>query len=92
MISSLERISAAFPQFRVSANERPDGDYLISLHSEDGQQIKRVLPYQSLDSIERTDWLIGAIRRDLAVAAGQRPNIKELQSQRGYQLPTYNPL
>lgn len=90
MKTSLERISAAFPQFRVSAKERPDGDYLISLQDEDGRQIRRVLPYQSLDSIERTDWLIGAIRRDLAVAAGLRPSIKELQSQRGHHLPTYN--
>ncbi|PAU58416.1 hypothetical protein BZL41_18035 [Pseudomonas sp. PIC25] len=90
MKQAFERVAAAFPDFKLATQPRPDGYYLLVLQRQDGKELKRAVPSTQFSAPERVDWLISAIRRDLAQEAGlPPPSVTTLQSQSRSCLPTY---
>lgn len=87
---AIEMLSNAFNEFEVQVDKRPGGGLLVSLCSADQPVLQRVLPAEQCHSAMHLEWLISAIRRDLAIEAGQAPKIANLQSQSRMRLPTYN--
>lgn len=83
-----EQIVAAFPDYTVTMQPRPDGSQLLTLER-DGEQIKRIIPSPQLSAPVRVEWLISALRRDLAKNAGMLPPAHTLQSQHPRSLPQY---
>jgi hypothetical protein len=84
MSISLQPIIAAFPGYAVSATERPDGSQLLVLEK-DAVQVTRIIPSPQLSAPVRMEWLLSAIRRDLAqagvaaeIAATQQPRQRAL--------------
>ncbi len=72
----LKTIAAAFPDFAVNAQQRPDGGQLIVLER-DGVQVKRAIPSPQLSAPVRTEWVISAIRRDLEAGATISPVVAQ---------------
>jgi hypothetical protein len=87
MTAAIQQISAAFPDYLVSANRRPDDSYLLVLAKEN-VQIKRVVAGKSLGSETGTEQLIHALQRDLALESGQLPGNTSLRFSCS-DLPTY---
>ncbi|MFC3608392.1 DUF3509 domain-containing protein [Stutzerimonas tarimensis] len=82
-------LTAAFPEFDVVTDKRPDSGILLTLRH-DGQDIVRraISPGQASSALQ-LEWVISSIRRDLALEAGMSPAIAHLQSQSRTALPTY---
>lgn len=89
MSNVTKSLTAAFPEFDVVTDKRPDGGVLLTLRN-DGQDILRraISPGQAASSVH-LEWVISSIRRDLALEAGMSPAIAHLQSQSRTALPTY---
>ena len=81
MTISLQPIIAALPDYAVSATQRPDGSQLLSLEK-DGIQVTRVIPSPQLSAPVRLEWLLSAIRRDIAQAGGVVAEIAAMQPRR----------
>ncbi|WP_282341719.1 MULTISPECIES: DUF3509 domain-containing protein [Pseudomonas] len=81
MTISLQPIISAFPDYTVTATQRPDGSQLLSLEK-DGVQVTRVIPSPQLSAPVRVEWLLSAIRRDITQAGGVVAEIAAMQSQR----------
>lgn len=81
-------ISAAFPGFTVATELRPNGGVLVTL-KEGERELKRAIPADHIQSKIHLEWVVSALRRDLAVEAGVAPVIGDLQSQSRVRLPTY---
>ncbi|QGZ28754.1 DUF3509 domain-containing protein [Stutzerimonas stutzeri] len=84
-----EILAAAFPEFEVLTNPRPDGGLLLTLRNNDRDVIKRALSKGQTQTQIQLEWVISSIRRDLALEAGMSPAIARLQSQSRTGLPTY---
>lgn len=82
-------LSSAFPEMKVRVTSRPDGGQLITLEDLSGMEINRAISYAQSESKTQLEWLVSAIKRDLALSAGQTPNVGRLQSQSRYELPRY---
>lgn len=82
-------LSTAFPEFDVVTQHRPDGSLLLSLQQGGRPVLRRALSYGQVQSRLQLDWVIGSLRRDLAIEAGQAPAIAALQSQSRIRLPRY---
>lgn len=85
-----EKFASVFPEYQVTAQARPDGAMLLTLRSTEGQVVRRSISYAQLNAPVQLEWLISALRRDLAGEASQLPNIAMLQSQNRFALPTYH--
>ncbi|MET1079952.1 MAG: DUF3509 domain-containing protein [Pseudomonas sp.] len=72
--------SAAFPDFDIATQIRPDGGLLLTLHAGDRIIAKRSLPFGQFNSPLQLEWQISAIRRDLALDAAMAPAVVALQS------------
>ena len=81
-------ICNAFPTFEVSTQLRPNGGVLVVLREGD-RELKRAIPADQAQSKIHLEWVVSAIRRDLAIEAGEAPVISDLQSQSRVRLPTY---
>lgn len=86
---AIETLTAAFPDFEVHTQTRPGGGLLLTLMSGERRILQRAVPYNQCTSKLQLEWLIAAIRRDLALEAGMAPVIANLQSQSRVKLPTY---
>jgi len=64
---SLPALRAAFPEHEVSLSARADGSTLVQLEK-DGLQAQRLVPSPQLSAPVSMQWLISALRRELAVA------------------------
>lgn len=84
-----ETLVAAFPEYEVLLEPRPDGSLLFSLQQGERQVMRRALSFSQLQNRTQLDWLIGSVQRDLAIEAGQTPMLARLQSQSRVRLPTY---
>lgn len=84
-----EIFTAAFPEFDVDTLPRPDGSLLLILQRDGHPVLRRALSYGQLHCRLQLEWLIGAVRRDLAMEAGKAPSITALQSQSRLRLPRY---
>lgn len=81
-------IALAFPTFEVTTQVRPGGGILVIL--KDGErELRRAIPPDHAQSKVHLEWVVSAIRRDLALEAGVAPTICDLQSQSRVRLPTY---
>ncbi len=89
MIAAEKVLSAAFPEFEVLTQPRPDGGLLLTLRNDDRDIIKRALSKGQTQTNIQLEWVISSIRRDLALEAGISPAIARLQSQSRTGLPTY---
>lgn len=87
---AIEMLSNAFKEFQIQVDKRPGGGLLVSLCQAEQPVLQRVLPVEQCQSALHLEWLISAIRRDLAIEAGRAPQIANLQSQSRMRLPTYN--
>ena len=81
-------IRNAFPSFAVSTQMRPNGGVLVILQQGD-KELRRAIPADHVQSKIHLEWVVSAIRRDLALEAGVAPVIADLQSQSRVRLPTY---
>jgi hypothetical protein len=86
---AIDTLTAAFPEFDVHTQTRPGGGLLLTLMSGDQRILQRAVPFNQCNSTLQLEWLISAIRRDLALEAGMSPVIANLQSQSRVKLPTY---
>lgn len=84
-----ETLIAAFPEFDVLVEPRPDGSLLLTLQQEERLVMRRALSLGQVQSEMHLEWLISSIQRDLAIEAGRAPMIAKLQSQSRIRLPTY---
>jgi hypothetical protein len=84
-----EKFASVFSEFEVTTQDRPDGGVLLSLRNSEGKQIRRSVSYAQLHSAVQLQWVISAIRRDLAAQASELPALSMLQSQHRFDLPTY---
>ncbi|MES2817957.1 MAG: DUF3509 domain-containing protein [Pseudomonadota bacterium] len=84
----LNEFAAAFPQFSVAIESRPDGGAVVSLKDE-SLLLRRALTSQQCICGKERAWVVEALRRDLALNTGSAPDIKKLQSQNRFALPTY---
>ncbi|HLD64584.1 MAG TPA: DUF3509 domain-containing protein [Pseudomonas sp.] len=84
----LAQFSSAFPDFAVTLQPRPDGGAVVSLQA-DSMALRRALTSQQCSSDKERTWVIEALRRDLALNTGSAPDIRKLQSQNRFALPTY---
>ena len=84
-----EKFASVFSEFEVTTQLRPDGGVLLTLRNSEGMQIRRSVSYAQLHTPVQLDWVISAIRRDLAVQPSELPAISMLQSQHRFDLPTY---
>ncbi|WP_120994811.1 DUF3509 domain-containing protein [Stutzerimonas urumqiensis] len=80
---------AAFSEFDVVTEPRPDGGLLLTLRNDDRVILKRAISRGQTQTAVQLDWVISSIRRDLALEAGMSPSIAHLQSQSRIGLPTY---
>ena len=87
MTAAIQQISAAFPDYLVSANRRPDDSYLLVLAKEN-VQIKRVINAKNFNSEAGTEQVIHALQRDIALESGQLPGNTSLRFSCS-DLPTY---
>jgi hypothetical protein len=85
-----EKFASVFSEFDVTTQARPDGGVLLSLRNNEGKQIRRCISYAQLHTPVQLEWVISAIRRDLAAQASELPAISMLQSQHRFDLPTYH--
>ncbi|WIN05427.1 MULTISPECIES: DUF3509 domain-containing protein [Pseudomonas] len=85
-----EKFASVFSDYTVTTQPRPDGGVLLSLRTQDGKQIRRSVSYAQLHTAVQLEWVISAIRRDLAAQASELPAISMLQSQHRFDLPTYH--
>jgi hypothetical protein len=85
-----EKFASVFSDFEVTTQPRPDGGLLLSLRNGEGKQIRRSVSYAQLHTPDQLEWVISAIRRDLAAQASELPAISMLQSQHRFDLPTYH--
>jgi hypothetical protein len=90
MNSALQQIAAAFPDFQMTAQPRPDGGYLVILRRQDDTEVRRVVTIGQLATDTQTEWLINAMRRDMALQFGEVPPVESLRMLRQSGLPTYN--
>lgn len=72
---------AAFPDFDVATQVRPDGGVLLILGSGDRMIARRAMAQGQFNTPAQLEWQISAIRRDLALEAGLSPRIAALQGQ-----------
>ena len=86
---ALESFTSAFPLFSVQVAMRPGGGLLVTLKDTE-RELQRAIPSEHKHSTLHLEWIISAIRRDLALEAGQAPNIDNLQSQSRVRLPVYS--
>ncbi|GAB3461588.1 DUF3509 domain-containing protein [Azotobacter salinestris] len=84
-----ETLIAAFPEYDVLLEQRPDGSLLFTLQQDEHPVMRRALSPTQMQNSLQLDWLIGAIQRDLAIEAGKAPMVARLQSQSRLRLPTY---
>lgn len=82
-------ISAAFPFFKVSTAVRPGGGLLLTMKGEDGTKIIRAIPFDGYQTAEKVQWVVAAIKRDLALKAGVTPKEEHLHYRTREPLPTY---
>ncbi|MGV8841742.1 MAG: DUF3509 domain-containing protein [Pseudomonas sp.] len=82
--------AAAFADFDVTTQIRPDGSLLLTLNSDERVIIRRAIDVGQFNTPLQLEWQVGAIRRDLALGAGRSPVIATLQSQSRTSLPTYD--
>lgn len=87
---ALTTLTAAFPEFEVLTQTRPGGGLLLTLMSDEVKVLQRAIPFGQCTSSVQLEWIISAIRRDLALEAGMSPVIANLQSQSRVRLPTYS--
>lgn len=87
---ALTTLTAAFPEFDVTTETRPGGGLLLTLFSDDVKILQRAIPFGQCNSSVQLEWIISAIRRDLALEAGMPPVIANLQSQSRVRLPSYS--
>ncbi|WP_397448882.1 DUF3509 domain-containing protein [Pseudomonas sp. NA-150] len=85
-----EKFASVFSEFDVTTQLRPDGGVVLSLRNSEGQQTRRSITYAQLHTPVQLEWVISAIRRDLAVQPSELPAISMLQSQHRFDLPTYH--
>ncbi|RMQ41702.1 hypothetical protein ALQ04_00469 [Pseudomonas cichorii] len=85
-----EKFASVFSSHTVTAQPRPDGGVLLTLRDNEGKQIRRSISYAQLNTPVQLEWVISAIRRDLAAQASELPAISMLQSQHRFDLPTYH--
>ncbi|GFM66871.1 DUF3509 domain-containing protein [Pseudomonas cichorii] len=85
-----EKFASVFSSYTVTTQPRPDGGVLLSLRDNEGKQIRRSISYAQLHTPVQLEWVISAIRRDLAAQASELPAITMLQSQQRFDLPTYH--
>ncbi|MBD8493902.1 DUF3509 domain-containing protein [Pseudomonas syringae] len=85
-----EKFASVFSDYVVTTQARPDGGVLLTLRDHDGNQTRRCVSYAQLNTPVQLEWLISAIRRDLAAQASELPAITMLQSQHRFDLPTYH--
>lgn len=85
-----EMLVAAFPEYLVVTQPRPDGSLLFTLQQDGQLVLRRALSFGQVRSRMQLDWVIGSVRRDLAIEAGQAPVIAALQSQSRIRLPSYD--
>lgn len=85
-----EKFASVFSNYSVTTQPRPDGGVLLSLRDSEGKQIRRSISYAQLHTPVQLEWVIGAIRRDLAAQASELPAMSMLQSQHRFDLPTYH--
>lgn len=85
----IDKLLSAFSEFQISTQSRPDGGLLLKLQDKTGRSVARTLSYHQLRSSLQIEWVIAAIRRDLAMQPGDLPAITSLQSQHRFDMPTY---
>lgn len=85
-----EKFASVFSDFEVITQPRPDGGMLLCLRGRDGRQVRRSVSYTQLNTPVQLEWVISALRRDLADQASELPAISMLQSQHRFDLPTYH--
>jgi hypothetical protein len=90
MSMALDTLSAAFPNYDVITDTRPGGGLRLTLKSGEETVLQRAIPATQCTSKMHLEWVISAIRRDLALEAGVPPSIVNLQSQSRVRLPTYS--
>lgn len=90
MNSALQQIAAAFADFQMTAQPRPDGGYLLILRRQDATEVRRVVTASQLATSAGTQWLINALRRDMALQFGEVPPVDALRMLRQSGLPTYS--
>lgn len=89
MTHQIEKLLSAFSEFQTSTQSRPDGGLLFKLKSKTGRTVSRTLSYHQLQSNLQIEWVIGSIKRDLAMQPEDLPAIASLQSQHRFDMPTY---
>ena len=82
-------LSAAFPDMKVRTTSRPDGGLLITLEDVSGMEVNRAISHAQSRSQTQLEWLVSAIKRDMALNEGKTPTVGRLQSQSRYELPRY---
>ena len=85
-----EKFASVFSDYEVTTQPRPDGGLLLTLRNGDGKHVRRSVSYAQLHTPVQLEWVISAIRRDLAAQASELPAISMLQSQNRFDLPTYH--
>ncbi|MCO8160632.1 DUF3509 domain-containing protein [Pseudomonas sp. 21LCFQ010] len=85
-----EKFASVFSDYNVSTQARPDGGVLLTLRDQEGKVTRRCVSYAQLHTPVHLEWVISAIRRDLAAQASELPAISMLQSQHRFDLPTYH--
>jgi len=89
MTAAQQFLTAAFPEFEVLTEPRPDGGLLLTLRNDDRTLVKRALSKGQTQTRIQLEWVVSSVRRDLALEAGMSPSIAHLQSQSRTALPTY---
>ncbi|MCW8162152.1 DUF3509 domain-containing protein [Stutzerimonas stutzeri] len=89
MTAAQQFLTAAFPEFEVLTEPRPDGGLLLNLRNDDRTLVKRALSKGQTQTRIQLEWVVSSVRRDLALEAGMSPSIAHLQSQSRTALPTY---
>lgn len=85
-----EKFASVFSDYNVNTQARPDGGVLLTLRDQEGKVTRRCISYAQLHTPVQLEWVISAIRRDLAAQASELPAISMLQSQHRFDLPTYH--
>lgn len=90
METVVQLLVKAFPDYSISANQRPDG-LLLHFASNDKQAIefRRVLP-TAIQGGAEMDRFILEVRRELALRRGDVPTSESLRRLRDQGLPSYD--
>jgi hypothetical protein len=86
----LDAVTAAFPDYEVTAVARPDRGCLVTLKNFDGSLVKRAACASQVSDDLQRERFVNMMKRDVALHFGELPPVETLSRLRRSGLPAYS--